>query len=263
MMSPWQRAIGRGAAALADDRRSGRAGARHISPGTVVPGDGWPIVRVDGPSLASIRATRFGQPFDVRFSDLMRTTAAAMLEQLGGVLGYTEGDEISILLRRGGDDPTRLVRAICATAVHVADAAFVATAGRPVHFVGRLWFAPTVDDVLAYFAWRQSDAARTALDGWCHWTLRTNGNTPTQATRRLRGARVSDKNELLLGHGIEFNAVPAWQRRGVLLGWEPIDHTAPTVPSAAMLPTARRRIVVDAELPMGEQFESLIATMLA
>jgi tRNA(His) 5'-end guanylyltransferase len=226
-----------------------------------VPGDGWPIVRVDGPSLATFRATRFGQPFDVRFSDLMRATAAAMLEQLGGVLAYTEGDEVSVLLPRAGE-PRRAVNSLCSAAAHVADAAFVATAGRPVHFVGRLWFAPSIDDAVAYFAWRQSDAARAALDGWCHWTLRTNGNTPKQATRRLKGARVADKTELLIGHGIEFNAVPAWQRRGVLLGWEALDDDAPTAAAAPVLPTAGRRIVVDAELPMGEQFETLIAAMV-
>jgi tRNA(His) 5'-end guanylyltransferase len=150
---------------------------------------------------------------------------------------------------------------VCSAASHVADAAFVTTAGRPVHFVGRLWFATSIEDVVAYFAWRQSDAARTALDGWCHWTLRTNGNTAAQATRRLEGARVSDKTELLIGHGIEFNAVPAWQRRGVLLAWEPRDAAA-VVSSRTMLPTARRRIVVDADLPMGQLFEDLITTTL-
>ncbi len=59
-----------------------------------------------------------------------------------------------------------------------------------------------VADVVDYFSWRQADAARCALNGWCYWTLRKAGQSRQQATAALERASTADKNELLFGHGI-------------------------------------------------------------
>jgi len=43
----------------------------------------------------------------------------------------------------------------------------------------------------------------------------------------LDRASTSDKNELLFQQGINFNEVPAWQRRGIGLVWETFDRELP------------------------------------
>ena len=58
-------------------------------------------------------------------------------------------------------------------------------------------------------------------------TLRKDGLGERQATARLSGLSVSDKNELLFQYGINFNAVPNWQKRGIGLYWE--DYEKPAV----------------------------------
>ena len=76
-------------------------------------------------------------------------------------------------------------------------------------------------------SWRQADAARCALNGWCYWTLRSEGATARAATSRLDGLEVSGKNELLYARGITFAEVPAWQRRGVGLWFEEFVKDTP------------------------------------
>jgi len=43
--------------------------------------------------------------------------------------------------------------------------------------------------------------------------LRQAGLSAQAATERLLGLSVADKNELLFQHGINFNELPAWQKR--------------------------------------------------
>ncbi|MFD1045043.1 tRNA 5'-guanylyltransferase, partial [Kibdelosporangium lantanae] len=88
----------------------------------------------------------------------------------------------------------------------------------------RVWMGSTSTDVIDYFLGRQSDAHRSALNGWCYWTLRKAGQSREQATKALEGANASAKNELLYRHGVNFNEVPTWQRRGVGLWWETYER---------------------------------------
>jgi tRNA(His) 5'-end guanylyltransferase len=102
----------------------------------------------------------------------------------------------------------------------IASAAYTYACGEPAHFDSRVWLGTAPSDVVHYFSWRRSDAARCALNGWCYWTLRNTGESAPAATRRLERTTVADKNELLFQHGINFNGVPSWQRRGIGVLWE-------------------------------------------
>src|SRR5438128_10639903 len=83
-----------------------------------------------------------------------------------------------------------------------------------------LFRSATESLVVDYFRWRQADAARCGLNGWCYWTLRKSGKSVREATRTLEKQSFAFKNELLFQHGINFNDLPAWQRRGIGLYWE-------------------------------------------
>lgn len=145
----------------------------------------WTIVRVDGRSFSKFTEERFTKPFDERFSEMMVSAETALVEQLGGVVAYTESDEISVLLPQGWDLFGRKVEKVVSISAGVTSAAFTAAAGEPAHFDGRVWLGTSIEDVVANFSWRQADAARCALNGGCYWTLRNSGATAREATRKL------------------------------------------------------------------------------
>lgn len=227
---------------------------------TVLPG-AWTVIRVDGRSFSRFTEARFDKPFDPRFSELMVTTAQALATELGARYAYTESDEISLLFTPAFDLFGRSVEKLVSVSAGIATAAFTHAAGEPAHFDSRLWVGVDVGDVVDYFSWRQADAGRCALNGWCYWTLRKAGQSRRQATRALERTTVADKNELLYTHGINFNDVPAWQRRGVGLWWRTLTRAGHNPMTGDDVTSTRREVVVERDLPMGDAYRDLVAVL--
>ena len=183
--------------------------AIRLLPGT------WPVIRVDGRNFTRLVGERFARPFDPAFRDLMEQTARALLHELQGIYAYTMSDEISLLLPREWDQFDRRLEKTVSISAGIASAACTAAAGEPAHFDSRVWLGAADALVLDYFQWRQEEAAHNALHSWCYWTLRQVGASVREATEMLRGKGAAFQNELLFRHGINFNDLPLWQRRGV------------------------------------------------
>ena len=132
---------------------------------------------------------------------------------------YTESDEISLLFDCDEQLFGRKLRKYNSTLAGEASAQFSLRLGQAASFDCRVSQLPSVELVIDYFRWRNEDAARNALNAWCYWTLRKDGLNEQQATKRLTGRSVSQKNELLFQYGINFNDLPSWQKRGVGLYW--------------------------------------------
>jgi tRNA(His) 5'-end guanylyltransferase len=218
----------------------------------------WPVVRVDGRGFTKWVGTRFEKPFDPKIRDWMIAAARALLEELQGIYAYTESDEISLLLPRETDLFDRELEKLVSVSAGVASAAFTHAAGEPAHFDGRVWLGADEALVVDYFRWRQSDAARCALNGWCYWTLRKAGSAASEATRMLEGRGPDFKNELLFRHGINFNETPAWQRRGIGLYWERYEKEGFNPKEGRTVTTTRRRIRTDLQLPMKDDYGRFI-----
>jgi tRNA(His) guanylyltransferase len=221
----------------------------------------WPIVRVDGRSFTSFTEDRFDKPFDEHFSHCMVTAATALVTELDGVYAYTESDEISVLLSPRGDLFGRSLEKLVSISAGITSATFTHACGEPAHFDSRVWLGTAVADVVDYFSWRQSDAARCALNGWCYWTLRKSGDSAGETTRRLKRASVADKNELLFKHGINFDDLPLWQRRGIGLLWETYVKQGFNPVTGQPVHADRRRLLVDHDLPMKDEYRSLVADL--
>jgi tRNA(His) 5'-end guanylyltransferase len=190
------------------------------------------------------------RPFDEGFRDAMIATAEAVLVDSGGRFAYTESDEISVLLPRDSDWFGRRVEKLVSTFAATASAALTLRLGCCATFDARLIPLPTEDDILAYFCDRQDDANRNAINGLTYYHLLGHGASVTEATATLHSQGFSFKNEYLFRHGINYNDVESWKKRGVLLRFEEYEKQGYN-PLAQRTETAlRRRLVVDLELPV-------------
>jgi tRNA(His) 5'-end guanylyltransferase len=222
----------------------------------------WVLLRLDGRGFSRFTESRFDKPFDARFHDGMVRTARAVLEDLQGLYAYTASDEISVLFPRNWDLFDRELEKVASLSAGIASAALSLIFGTPVHFDGRAVLAAEDEQVVDYFRWRQADAARCALNGWCYWTLRKAGQSVAQATAALVGQSVAAKNELLFQHGVNFNDLPRWQRRGTGLHWERYEREGYNPKLAQQVVTTRRRIRVDRELPTGDEYATFIGRLM-
>jgi tRNA(His) 5'-end guanylyltransferase len=230
--------------------------AVRLLPGT------WAILRVDGRGFTRFTERRFEKPFDPRFRDLMVTTARALMEELQALYAYTESDEISVLLPPEWDLFDREWEKAVSLSAAIASAAFTHACGAPAHFDSRVWLGAGDTLVIEYFRWRQADAGRCALNGWCYWSLRKSGSSVGEATSALEGRSFGDKNEILFQHGINFNDLPLWQRRGIGLYWEEYEKEGYNPITKQKVLATRRRIKVDDALPMRDDYERLLRRIL-
>ena len=230
-----------------------RLRAGELWHGARVPDEKWAIVRVDGRGFSRFTGAHFEKPFDPRFYQLMAQTARALIQEWDGLYAYFESDEISLLLPHDfthfGRGWEKLVSLCAATAA----AHFSRECGEIALFDARIWVGDDVAAVADYFRWRQSDAARCALNGWCYWTLRAQNQSARTATRALDGLTQEAKETMLRENGIVWDELPAWQRRGAGWRWETYSTEGVDPRKGAVIAT-RRRLVLRDDLAWGADY---------
>lgn len=217
----------------------------------VLPGI-YMIARIDGRHFHTLtkESGKFEAPFDEKFRDLMIGTVEHLMTKSGFnlIYGYTESDEISLLFSLESEDFGRKVRKLNSILAGEASAKFSLLYGDLGVFDCRISELPSKEKVIDYFRWRNEDACRNALNAWCYWTLRKEGQNQKEATKAIEGVSVADKNELLFQRGINFNDLPLWQKRGIGFYWETFDREG----------AERRRLKIDMELPQGDAYGEYI-----
>jgi tRNA(His) 5'-end guanylyltransferase len=224
------------------------------------------VARIDGRSFSHLTrvAQRFDAPYDTRFRDCMLAALAHVMNcGFAALYGYTQSDEMSVLFRRDESAFARKERKFLSILAGEASARFSLALGAPAAFDCRISQLPREEDVVDYFRWRHEDAHRNALNGHCYWLLRAQGMDDDAATRALRGVSVADRNELLFRHGINFNDLPAWQKRGVGMYWVPEAHTGQDPRTGAEVRSTRRRLHADHELPLTDAYEAYVRDIVA
>jgi tRNA(His) 5'-end guanylyltransferase len=222
--------------------------------------------RIDGRGFTRLTRERhpFDAPFDVRFKDMMVRTVEHLMDcGFGVVYGYTQSDEISLLFRREERTFGRKLRKYDSVLASEAAARFSLLLGDVAAFDCRISQLPTEQLVVDYFRWRHEDAARNALHGHCYWLLRRQGQSDREATAQLEGKSVADRNELLFRNGINFNDVPAWQKRGVGLWWAREEREGTNRLTGAPTTVTRKRLHVEHSLPVGDQYGELVRHRVA
>src|SRR5713226_1963574 len=225
------------------------------------------VARLDGRSFTRLtkKVHQFEAPFDPRFRDHMVDTAEYLLSGCGFnmVYGYTESDEISLLFGLEENSFGRKLRKLISILAGEASAKFSLLLGAVASVDCRLSQLPSLELVVDYFRWRNEDAHRNALNAHSYWLLRKQGKGVGEATAALKGMSVAQKNELLFQHGVNFNDLPLWQKRGIGLYWEEIDRPAENPVTGEKVLARRRRIRHDLELPMKDDYSAFLRRLIA
>jgi tRNA(His) 5'-end guanylyltransferase len=223
------------------------------------------VARLDGRSFTRLtkETHRFEAPFDERFRDMMLETVKHLMTCGFNVqYGYTESDEISLLLAHAEQSFGGKHRKLLSILAGEASAKFSLLLGDVGVFDCRLSEMPNCDRVVDYFRWRAEDAHRNCLNSHCYWQLRKDGKTVAQATKTLVGMSIADKNELLFSYGINFNNLPAWQKRGVGVYWQNTVKQGFNPVAQQTIETERRELYVNYELETGNQYSEFIKVIL-
>ncbi|HEY9753876.1 MAG TPA: tRNA(His) guanylyltransferase Thg1 family protein [Oculatellaceae cyanobacterium] len=224
------------------------------------------VARIDGRNFTRLtkEVHKFKSPFDERVRDMMVETTEHLMNCGFNVLfGYTQSDEISLLFHYEENAFERKVRKYNSILAGEASAKFSLLLKDLACFDCRLCELPNESLVVDYFRWRNEDAHRNALSAHCYWLLRQQGRSASDAAAQLERCSTAQKNELLFQHGINFNELPHWQKRGSGLYWEKFEKQGIN-PKTGQIETAlRRRIKRDLELPMRDEFSSFVRGFLS
>ncbi len=227
--------------------------------------DMYLAARIDGRSFSRLtkEICNFEAPFDERFRDMMVNTVKHLMEcGFRVVFGFTESDEISLLFHKEENTFGRKVRKYNSILAGEASAAFSLQLGRIAAMDCRVVPLPSIERVQDYFLWRQEDAHRNALNAHCYWMLRKEGLEAREANDRLEGKSIAYKNELLFSHGINFDKLPAWQKRGIGIYWEDSEKKGFNPVTDQEVTALRRSLKVDFDLPIGEQYAHMVSAFL-
>ena len=194
------------------------------------------IIRIDGKAFHTF-TKKFDKPFDQVFMKAMFGTAQTLCENIQGCrLGYTQSDEISLLLtdyEKLDTDPwfDNRIQKICSIAASIATLAFNRAFERAVReisgeypaekvaiykrsiamgglFDARAYNVPK-DDVTNYFLWRQNDATRNSILGVGQSEF---------PRKRLMNKSCNEIQEMLFSEkGINWNDYDTPLKRGVCI----------------------------------------------
>ena len=130
----------------------------------------YTIIRLDGKAFHTF-TKKFDKPFDLDIQYTMSESMKTLLKEIpGSRIGYTQSDEISILLT-DFDKPTtqqwyggniQKMTSVSASILTLAFNTRISTSDS-AYFDSRVFTLPTKSEVMNYFKWRKDDCNRNAI----------------------------------------------------------------------------------------------------
>lgn len=177
------------------------------------------MLRIDGKSFHTY-TKGFKRPFDEDLANAMWETTKYLCANIQGAkVGYTQSDEITILLTNYEKLTTdswfdNNLQKMCSVAASLATARFneVMREKYPEKelalFDARAWVLPK-EECLNALIWRQQDSTKNSI------SMVAQANFSHKSLQGLNSSQLQDK--LLLEKGINWNDLPIWQKRGVAI----------------------------------------------
>jgi tRNA(His) guanylyltransferase len=169
-------------------------------------------IRLDGKAFHTFAKWAI-KPFDAKLSLWMETTTALLVDNIQGcVMGYTQSDEISLLLRDYDTFETQGwfqydLQKMVSIAASMATAYFnsVNDTGKLAFFDARAWNL-VKEEVCNAFWWRQQDCIRNSIQSLGQYHI---------GHKKIQGKNNLTVLEMLAEKGIDFNLQPKRFTHGI------------------------------------------------
>ncbi|MCQ2391551.1 MAG: tRNA(His) guanylyltransferase Thg1 family protein [Kiritimatiellae bacterium] len=203
------------------------------------------IIRLDGKAFHSwVKKTGCVRPFDHTLMGMMAGLTKYLSENISGtVLGYTQSDEISLLVRDDQAIDTepwfdkriqKVVSIASALATYWFNANNAFEKKVPAFFDARAFVLPE-DEVRNYFIWRQEDASSNSL------SMLAQSLYPHEALQRKKWSELQD---LCWAKGHNWNDLLTTEKRGTCTYRKEVEKIGRNG-------SARRlKFVIDEEIPI-------------
>lgn len=194
--------------------------------------------RIDGKNFSSFTRA-LPRPFDARLSQLMIQTTAFLVEKTGARIGYTQSDEISLIFHAAGENSliylggrlqklTSILASMATAAFNAGLAAAIPEkAGQVAFFDCRVWDVPSLEEAANVILWRSLDATKNSI------SMAARAKFSHNALHRKSGREM---RAMLQEVGVDWDAYPAYFKRGTFLQRRTITRTFTAAERAALPP---------------------------
>ena len=177
-------------------------------------------IRLDGRSFSRYTG-HLNKPFDTRMSSIMVTTTKLLFEETNAAMGYTQSDEISLVLRQPSYESQvyfdgKIQKIVSVLAGYAAaifnDYAVRTLAGcipqESALFDCRVWNVPNEMEAANTLVWRQKDALRNAVQGAARIAF---------SHKQCQDKSNIELMDMLSGAGVNFSDYPDFFKYGTFV----------------------------------------------
>jgi len=191
---------------------------KHFSPEIMIPT--LPVImRIDGNNFHNW-TKGLERPFDERLVKLMTDTTKFLVQETNAVVGYTQSDEISLILY--SDDRKSSIyndgkkqkilsklTGRCVSFFNEKRVEYLPAHNRVANFDCRVYQTPTLHDACVQLLWRENDATKNSI------AMLAQSLFSHQQLQNLDGNQMQDK--MMLEKGVNWNDLPANLKRGTYI----------------------------------------------
>jgi len=182
--------------------------------------------RIDGRAFHTF-TKRFKKPFDEDLHAAFVYATDQLLRESGAVIGYTQSDEISLILYQ--ENPKSQIffdgklYKLTSVLASIATAAFNEFLGKslsvplvkPATFDCRVWQLPTKYEAVNVLLWREKDARRNSI---------SSAAQAHYSNKELHGKSADEQQEMLFQKGINWADYPKWVKTGAFYRKQTVER---------------------------------------
>lgn len=231
------------------------------------------IIRLDGNNFHNW-TVGLNRPFDERLTDLMVETTKFLVEETNAVVGYTQSDEITLILYTsnkksalyGDGKKQKILSKLTAKLVNFFNEKrkeLLPEHDKTAVFDCRIYQTPTLADAVGQLIWRENDATKNSI------SMLAQSLFSHDSLQNLDGSKMQDK--MMLEKGVNWNDLPVKFKRGSYVkrmtvdcpfdtnDWEnlPPKHKARLNPELSV----KRNIVTQIEYPILTKIDNKVGVI--